>query len=186
MDFLSLVIESAAAANHSAGTTEIEYPLLASCQFFGSKRKNGLENRDGSEFSLSIPASLDVHARLDQKVIMRTLYRAVLRRGQEQHRNRRSRRRWIRVELWQRVGSERITKMADSPDTNNAGDNDMREEYDFQALQGVVRGKYAARYAERLRVVRLDADIADAFPDEVAVNAALRQFLAEHPRETAG
>ena len=50
----------------------------------------------------------------------------------------------------------------------------------------VVRGKYAARYAERLRVVRLDADIADAFPDEVAVNAALRQFLAEHPRETAG
>jgi hypothetical protein len=48
VDFLSLVIESAAAANHSAGTTEIEYPLLASCQFFGSKRKNGLENRDGS------------------------------------------------------------------------------------------------------------------------------------------
>ncbi len=31
----------------------------------------------------------------------------------------------------------------------------------------------------------IDADIAEAFPDEVAVNAALRQFLAEHPRETA-
>ena len=46
--------------------------------------------------------------------------------------------------------------MADSPDANDAGDNDMREEYDFQSLQGVVRGKYAARYAERLRVVRLD------------------------------
>jgi uncharacterized protein (DUF4415 family) len=76
--------------------------------------------------------------------------------------------------------------MADSPDASDAGDNDMREEYDFQSLQGVVRGKYAARYAERLRVVRLDADVADAFPDEVAVNAALRQFLAEHPRETAG
>jgi hypothetical protein len=76
--------------------------------------------------------------------------------------------------------------MADSPDVNDAGDNGMREEYDFQSLQGVVRGKYASRYAERLRVVRLDADIADAFPDEVAVNAALRQFLAEHPRETAG
>ena len=76
--------------------------------------------------------------------------------------------------------------MADSPDANDAGDNDMREEYDFRSLQGVIRGKYAARYAERLRVVRLDADIADAFPDEVAVNAALRQFRAEHPRETAG
>ena len=35
--------------------------------------------------------------------------------------------------------------MADSPDANDAGDNDMREEYDFQSLQGVVRGKYAAR-----------------------------------------
>ena len=75
--------------------------------------------------------------------------------------------------------------MADSHDVSDAGDDAMREEYDVQSLQGVVRGKYAARYAERLRVVRLDADIADAFPDEVAVNAALRKFLAEHPRETA-
>ena len=88
--------------------------------------------------------------------------------------------------MWQRVESERITKIADSPDANDVGDNDMREEYDFKSLQGVVRGKHTARYAERLRVVRLDADIADAFPDEVAVNVALRQFLAEHPRETAG
>jgi len=76
--------------------------------------------------------------------------------------------------------------MANSPDENDDADNDMREDYDFQSMQGVVRGKYAARYAERLRVVRLDADIADAFPDDAAVNAALRQFLADHPRETAG
>jgi hypothetical protein len=62
--------------------------------------------------------------------------------------------------------------MADSPDVNESGDNELREEYDFQSLQGVVRGKYATRYAERLRVVRLDADIADAFPDEVAVHPA--------------
>jgi len=27
---------------------------------------------------------------------------------------------------------------------------------------------------------------ASAFPDEEAVNSALRQFLAEHPRENAG
>jgi len=33
---------------------------------------------------------------------------------------------------------------------------------------------------------RLDPDIASAFPDEEAVNSALRQFLAEHPRENAG
>jgi hypothetical protein len=35
-------------------------------------------------------------------------------------------------------------------------------------------------------VVRLDPDVAAAFPDEQAVNSALRQFLAEHPRENAG
>lgn len=63
---------------------------------------------------------------------------------------------------------------------------DTRSEYDFGSLDGVVRGKYAARYTERLRVVRLDPDVAAAFPNEQAVNSALRQFLAEHPRENAG
>lgn len=75
--------------------------------------------------------------------------------------------------------------MADFPETPDDGDDEMREEYDFRSLQGVVRGKYAARYAEQLRTVRLDPDIAKAFADEAAVNAALRQFLAEHPREAA-
>jgi uncharacterized protein (DUF4415 family) len=76
-------------------------------------------------------------------------------------------------------------KMADFPDASGDSDDEMREEYDFRSLQGVVRGKYAARYAEQLRTVRLDPDVAKAFADEAAVNAALRQFLAEHPRETA-
>lgn len=62
----------------------------------------------------------------------------------------------------------------------------MRDEYDFRTLEGVVRGKHAAAYANGGRVVRLDADVAAAFPDEQAVNSALRQFLAEHPREDAG
>ena len=72
--------------------------------------------------------------------------------------------------------------MSDSPD----GNDDVRDDYDFRSLPGAVRGKYAARYAERLRIVRLDPDVAAAFPDEEAVNSALRQFLAEHPRENAG
>lgn len=76
--------------------------------------------------------------------------------------------------------------MADSPRANDDADHEMREEYGFHALQGIVRGKYAARYAERIRTVRLNADLAAAFPDEEAVNAALRQFLVDHPRETAG
>jgi len=50
----------------------------------------------------------------------------------------------------------------------------MRPEYDFRTMRGVVRGKYAARYRERLRIVRLEADVAAAFADEAAVNAALR------------
>jgi hypothetical protein len=56
-------------------------------------------------------------------------------------------------------------------------ENDLAPEYDFRALQGVVRGKYAERYHERLRVVRLAEDVASAFADEEAVNAALREYL---------
>ncbi len=66
--------------------------------------------------------------------------------------------------------------MATSPDDPAAGD-DLRPEYDFRTLPGVTRGKYAARYAERLRVVRLADDVAAAFADEAAVNAALREYL---------
>ena len=46
---------------------------------------------------------------------------------------------------------------------------------------GVVRGTYAARYQERLRIVRLEADVAAAFPNEAAVNAALREYLRSRP-----
>jgi hypothetical protein len=55
----------------------------------------------------------------------------------------------------------------------------MRPEYNFRELKGVVRGKYAAPYHERLRVVRLEKDIAAAFQDEAAVNDALRQYLRQ-------
>lgn len=53
----------------------------------------------------------------------------------------------------------------------------MRPEYNFRELRGVVRGKYAERYKDRLRTVRLAKDVADAFKDEDAVNAALREYL---------
>ncbi len=73
--------------------------------------------------------------------------------------------------------------METSPDTNDSND-ELRPQYDFRALRGVVRGKYAARYKERLRVVRLADDVAAAFADEAAVNAALREYLRDHPIET--
>jgi hypothetical protein len=72
--------------------------------------------------------------------------------------------------------------MAPSPDA--AGD-DSQPEYDFRSLRGVVRGKYAARYRERLRVVRLAEDVAAAFADEAAVNEALREYLRSRGRQAS-
>ncbi len=53
--------------------------------------------------------------------------------------------------------------------------DEMREHYDFT---GGVRGKYAARYAEGVNLVRLDPDVAALFPDDAAVNEALRALAA--------
>jgi hypothetical protein len=68
--------------------------------------------------------------------------------------------------------------MATSPENADTGD-DLRPEYNFREFRGVVRGKYAAQYRERLRIVRLEKDVADAFEDEAAVNEALREYLRQ-------
>ena len=73
--------------------------------------------------------------------------------------------------------------MATSPDDTESVDDELRPEYDFRSMRGVVRGKCAARYRERLRVVRLAEDVADVFADEAAVNDALRTYLRSHPAE---
>ena len=75
--------------------------------------------------------------------------------------------------------------MATSRDDSGPVD-DLEPEYDFRSLRGVVRGKYAARYQERLRVVRLAEDVSAEFADEAAVNAALREYLSwRHKREAS-
>ena len=66
--------------------------------------------------------------------------------------------------------------MAASPEASDPVD-DLQPEYDFRSLRGAVRGKYAARYQERLRLVRLAPDVSAAFADEASVNAALREYL---------
>ena len=71
--------------------------------------------------------------------------------------------------------------MANSPEEPQASDDELRPEYDFRAMRGVVRGKYATRYRERLRIVRLEDDIASAFASETEVNAALREYLRNRP-----
>jgi hypothetical protein len=52
--------------------------------------------------------------------------------------------------------------------------DEMRSHYDFS---GGVRGKYAARYAEGTNVIVLAPDVAEMFPDSIAVNEALRTFV---------
>jgi hypothetical protein len=55
--------------------------------------------------------------------------------------------------------------------------DELRPEYEFDYSKA-VRGKYYRRLlAEGANVVVLDADIAEAFHDSVAVNAALRSLL---------
>jgi hypothetical protein len=67
--------------------------------------------------------------------------------------------------------------MATSPDDPQRTD-DVEPEYDFRSLRGVVRGNYAERYRERLRVVRLAPDVSAAFADEAAVSSTLREYLS--------
>jgi len=53
----------------------------------------------------------------------------------------------------------------------------MRPEYDFASMKGGVRGKYAKRYRAGTNLVLLDPELAKVFPNETAVNDALRAVL---------
>jgi len=54
---------------------------------------------------------------------------------------------------------------------------DMRPEYRRSDFTKLERGKYAARVAESSNVVVLEPELAKAFPNENAVNEALRGLL---------
>jgi hypothetical protein len=55
--------------------------------------------------------------------------------------------------------------------------DELRREYDLAKLKGSVRGKHAARYKQGTNLVLLSPDVAKYFPDERAVNAALRALI---------
>lgn len=57
-------------------------------------------------------------------------------------------------------------------------DDEMRAEYSRADLGPLVRGKYAARYAKATNIVVIDPALTRAFPNNVAVNDALRSLLA--------
>ena len=56
-------------------------------------------------------------------------------------------------------------------------EDELRSEYDFSKMAGGVKGKYVERYRAGTNWVLLDADIAQAFPTDAAVNKALRLLL---------
>lgn len=56
--------------------------------------------------------------------------------------------------------------------------DELRPEYDMKSLlKGGVRGKYAARYRAGTNLVLLEPEVAKAFPNEKAVNEALKLVM---------
>ena len=60
--------------------------------------------------------------------------------------------------------------------------DELRSEYDLSKLGGGVRGKYAARYKAGTNLVLLSPDVAEHFPDDRSVNAALRRLMQSAKR----
>ena len=56
--------------------------------------------------------------------------------------------------------------------------DELRPEYNMKSLlKGGVRGKYAARYRAGTNLVLLEPEAAKAFPNEKAVNEALKLVI---------
>jgi hypothetical protein len=66
--------------------------------------------------------------------------------------------------------------------------DELRPEYDMKSLlKGGVRGKYAARYRAGTNLVLLEPEVAKAFPNEKAVNDALKLVMKlKQVQEEAG
>lgn len=54
---------------------------------------------------------------------------------------------------------------------------DLRPEYKRSDFGKMVRGKYARRFKKATNIVMLEPEIAKAYPNEKAVNEALRSLL---------
>jgi hypothetical protein len=57
-------------------------------------------------------------------------------------------------------------------------DDELRPEYDMKSLlKDGVRGKYAERYHSGTNLVLLEPEVAKAFPNDKAVNEALKLVI---------
>ncbi len=61
--------------------------------------------------------------------------------------------------------------------TRHDRNDGLRSEYDFAAMKGGVRGKYVKRFREGTNIVLLEPEVAEAFPNDEAVNQALSGIL---------
>lgn len=68
-------------------------------------------------------------------------------------------------------------------EVKNEMEDELRAEYDFSQMQGGVRGKYVERYRTGTNLVLLDPDVAQAFPNDGAVNEALRLLMQVAQRQ---
>ncbi len=68
-------------------------------------------------------------------------------------------------------------------EVDNEMEDELRSEYDFSQIKGGVRGKYVERYRAGTNLVLLDPDVAQAFPNEIAVNDALRMLIQVAQRQ---
>jgi len=62
-------------------------------------------------------------------------------------------------------------------EVENGMEDELRSEYNFAQMKGGVRGKYVERYRAGRNLVLLAPDVAQDFPNEIAVNEALRMLI---------
>ncbi|KZL50685.1 hypothetical protein [Nodularia spumigena] len=68
-------------------------------------------------------------------------------------------------------------------EVENEMEDELRPEYDFAQMKGEIRGKYVERYRTGTNLVLLDPDVAQAFPNDEAVNEALRLLIQVAQRQ---
>lgn len=68
-------------------------------------------------------------------------------------------------------------------EVENEMEDELRSEYDFAQMKRGVRGKYVERYRSGTNLVLLDPDVAQAFPNDAAVNQALRLLMQVAQRQ---
>ncbi|MBD2741958.1 hypothetical protein [Coleofasciculus sp. FACHB-1120] len=68
-------------------------------------------------------------------------------------------------------------------EVENEMEDELRPEYNFAQMKGGVRGKYVERYRLGTNLVLLDPDVAQVFPDDAAVNEALRLLIQVAQRQ---